>query len=81
MPHRKVATAIQEIATLKESLSPDTVLKNGDPIIDAALSGDTNEIILQVAGQMKEFQEDHIPDIRDGAKAGEKMGKGLMEHV
>ena len=81
MPQHKVASAVKEIARLKAEVKEETVLQDGSGIIEAALTGDHEGLIADLAREMKEFQMDNDERVLKGARAGEKLGKGLMEHI
>ncbi|HEA68300.1 hypothetical protein LCGC14_1268450 [marine sediment metagenome] len=81
MPQHKVAKAIKEIARLREQVREDAVLEDGSILISAILSGDVEAAIQELAGQMKVFQIRHDDKVLQSAKAGEELGKGLMEHI
>ncbi len=81
MPRHKVAKAVKEIARLKAEVKEETVLQDGSGIMDAALAGDHDGLIADLLMEMKEFQMDNDERVLQGAKAGERLGKGLMEHI
>ena len=81
MPQHKVTNAVKEIARLKDEVKDQTVLQDGSGIIGAALAGDHEGLIADLAREMKEFQMGNDALVLKGAEAGEKLGKGLMEHI
>ncbi len=81
MPAHKVAKAVKEVALLKQQVKDDTVLGSAVGIIDAVMAGDGDAAAGLIAQQMKAFQIKHDSEVIAGAKAGEKLGKGLLRHV
>ena len=81
MPQHKVARAVKEIAGLRAKANEDAVLQDASGLIDALLVGDKQGAVSAVAGELLEFQNRHGNEILEGAKAGERLGRGLMEHV
>ena len=79
MPHTKVTNAVREINTLKESVKDGVVLTD-DTVVNQIMNGNTEQAIMNVAQQMKTFQIAHDEEVVEGAKAGEKLAKGLLEH-
>ena len=81
MPQHKVSKAVNEIARLKDQVKEETVLGDGSGVIDAVLSGDKEEALGIIARQMKDFQISQADKVVAGAKAGEELGKGLLQHI
>lgn len=81
MPQHKVAKAVKEIARLRDEVKEQTVLQESSDIIDAVLAGDHDGLVDALTREMKEFQMDNDELVLKGAEAGEKLGRGLMEHI